>query len=64
MAPIFFLIKCGGATEESRCPVCDREIGGQNHQLLESNRHFGLMDGSSHAAWSNEANMNMIPRQQ
>lgn len=44
---------------ESQCPECGARIGGQNHQLLGTNRHFGLMDGSQHAAWSNEANLNI-----
>ncbi|CAF4845711.1 unnamed protein product, partial [Rotaria magnacalcarata] len=50
---------CGGANQESRCPECGEKIGGQNHQILSTNRHFGLMDNSQHAAWSDEANLNM-----
>lgn len=52
-----FCLKCGGANQESQCPECGERIGGQNHQLVATNRHFGLMDGSQHSAWSNEANL-------
>ncbi|CAF1167216.1 unnamed protein product [Rotaria sordida] len=54
----YVITECGGASQESQCPDCGEQIGGQNHHLLESNHHFGLMDGSQHAAWSNEANLN------
>ncbi|CAF0978486.1 unnamed protein product [Adineta steineri] len=55
----YVITECGGASQVSKCPECGEEIGGQNHQLLSTNRHFGLMDGSQHSAWSNEANVNM-----
>ncbi len=54
-----YLIQCGGANQESHCPDCGERIGGQGHRLLETNRHFSLMDNSQHAAWSNEANLNL-----
>ena len=33
-----------------------RRIGGQSHRLADGNQHAGEMDGSRHAAWSEEAN--------
>jgi len=38
----------------------EKKIGGQNHRLLPTNRHFGLMDGSQNSAWSDEANLQMV----
>ncbi|CAF0725958.1 unnamed protein product [Adineta steineri] len=55
----YVITECGGASQVSKCPECGEEIGGQNHQLLSTNRHFGLMDGSQHSAWSNDANLNI-----
>lgn len=49
--------ECGGAMEESKCNECGARIGGGNHQLLENNAHSSEMDGSSHAAWSEAANL-------
>ena len=46
-----------GATEESKCPECKAVIGGTNHSLADGNVHTGEMDGFSHAAWSDAANM-------
>ncbi|UJR19289.1 hypothetical protein I4U23_022418 [Adineta vaga] len=57
----YIITECGGANQESQCPQCQERIGGQNHRLLDTNRHFGVMDGSQHSAWSNEANLN-VPR--
>ncbi|CAF0927851.1 unnamed protein product [Adineta steineri] len=54
----YVITECGGANQESQCPDCGERIGGQNHRLLDTNSHFALMDGSKHAAWSNEANLN------
>ncbi|CAF3403136.1 unnamed protein product [Rotaria socialis] len=56
----YVITECGGANQESLCPECGEKIGGQNHRLVSTNRHFGLMDDSQHAAWSDEANLNMI----
>ncbi|UJR33622.1 hypothetical protein I4U23_021057 [Adineta vaga] len=55
----YVITECGGANQESKCPECGEKIGGQNHRLEPRNRHFGLMDGSQHAAWSDEANVNI-----
>ncbi|KAF9023025.1 P-loop containing nucleoside triphosphate hydrolase protein [Hymenopellis radicata] len=33
----FVITECGGATQVSRCPECDAEIGGTGHTLLASN---------------------------
>ena len=54
---ILTVFQCGGANQESECPDCGEQIGGQNHRLVSTNRHFGLIDHSQHAAWSNEANL-------
>ena len=49
--------ECGGAMEESKCPECGAVIGGRNHRLTEDNELASEMDGASHAAWSDQANM-------
>ncbi|CAF0782423.1 unnamed protein product [Rotaria sp. Silwood1] len=56
----YVITECGGANQESVCPECGEKIGGQNHQLLSTNHHFGLMDDSQYAAWSEEANLNIV----
>ncbi|CAM4958751.1 unnamed protein product [Rotaria socialis] len=58
----YVITECGGANQESHCPECREKIGGQKHQLLPTNRHFDLMDNSQYAAWSDQANLNFIPR--
>ncbi|CAF0975352.1 unnamed protein product [Rotaria sordida] len=55
----YIITECGGANQESQCPDCGEQIGGKNHQVLATNRHFGVMDNSEHAVWSNEANLNL-----
>jgi hypothetical protein len=54
---VYAIGDCGGAMQESRCPECNASIGGRNHALTSGNRHAGEMDGSTHAAWSDAANM-------
>ena len=49
--------ECGGAMQTSKCPECGETIGGRNHQLLGSNQHAREFDQSSHAAWSEGANL-------
>ena len=49
--------ECGGAMEIAKCPECGSTIGGQNHALATGNVHAGEIDGSSHAAWSDAANL-------
>jgi hypothetical protein len=49
--------ECGGAMQTSKCPECGLAIGGANHALTSGNAHAGEMDGSSHPAWSEHANM-------
>ena len=49
--------ECGGAMEKSKCPECDALIGGQHHRLAEGNELAPEMDGATHAAWSDQANM-------
>lgn len=53
----YCITECGGAMQISKCNECGARIGGTNHRLLDDNRHDGSMDGSSHAAWSDAANM-------
>ena len=48
---------CGGAMVQANCPECGAVIGGKNHRLVGSNLHAPEMDGSSHPAWSEGANM-------
>ena len=48
---IYAIGDCGGAMEKSRCPDCNAEIGGQQHQLTQGNRHAGDFDGSSAPSW-------------
>ncbi len=49
--------QCGGAMETSKCPECSAVIGGQSHTLASGNQHAGEFDDSSHAAWSEGANL-------
>ena len=48
--------ECGGAMEIGKCPECGSQIGGQQHRLIETNKHAGDFDGSGYAAWSEVAN--------
>ena len=43
--------------ERSTCPKCGAAIGGANHRLEEGNAVAPEMDGASHAAWSEQANL-------
>lgn len=54
---LYCIGECGGAMEESKCPECGVVIGGQRHRLADGNVHAPEMDGSSHPAWSEQANM-------
>lgn len=54
---IYAIGNCGGAMQKSKCPECKAVIGGANHRLVDGNNHAGEMDGSSHSAWSEQANM-------
>ena len=38
-------------------PECGMAIGGQQHRLTDGNVHAPEMDGSSHSAGSEQANM-------
>ncbi|GBP30880.1 NFX1-type zinc finger-containing protein 1 [Eumeta japonica] len=49
--------ECGGAMERGRCPECGATIGGANHALDPGNQHARELDGSSHPAWSEAANL-------
>lgn len=42
---------------ESRCPDCNETIGGASHRLRSDNQVAGEMDGATHSAWSEQANM-------
>ena len=48
---------CGGAMQTSKCPGCGAKIGGHIHELLATNQHTGEFDSSTHAAWSEGANI-------
>ena len=47
---------CGGATQRGKSPECGSVIGGEGHRLAAGNLHASEFDGSSHAAYSEEAN--------
>lgn len=46
--------ECGRPLEEGRCPECQGAIGGQNHALIETNRHAPEMDEAEGPVWSEE----------
>uniref|UniRef100_A0ACB8F7I5 Uncharacterized protein n=1 Tax=Sphaerodactylus townsendi TaxID=933632 RepID=A0ACB8F7I5_9SAUR len=54
---VYAIGECGGATVESRCPACHEVIGGTQHRLDPSNQLAPEMDGATHAAWSEAANL-------
>ncbi|KAK2188518.1 hypothetical protein NP493_129g00009 [Ridgeia piscesae] len=54
---IYAIGECGGATEEATCPECQATIGDTQHRLRSDNSLATEMDGASHAAWSDTANM-------
>ena len=54
---IYVITECGGATQTSKCPECQEVIGGTNHTLVDSNQLAPEMDGATHPAWSNRANL-------
>ena len=54
---IYVIGDCGGAMERGKCPECHEVIGGENHNLVDSNQLAPEMDGATHAAWSNQANL-------
>lgn len=49
--------ECGGAMQTAVCPECGSSIGGTNHTLVGGNQLAPEMDGATHAAWSDTANM-------
>ena len=55
--------ECGGAMEKSKCPECGDVIGGESHTLASGNQLAPEMDGATHAAWSDAANMRGPPMQ-
>jgi len=57
----YCIADCGGAVETSKCPDCNKTIGGTQHQLASGNQHAPEMDDSEYPAWSNEANANFLP---
>jgi hypothetical protein len=54
---IYAIGDCGGANQVGKCPECGAAIGGTSHQLLPGNQHAGYVDNSSHAAWTEGANL-------
>ena len=57
MGHIYAIGECGGAMERSTCPECGAGIGGANHRLEDGNELAPEMDGASHPAWSEQANL-------
>ena len=57
MGHIYVIDACGGAMERSTCPECGALIGGENHKLEEGNELAPEMDGATHPAWSEQANL-------
>ncbi|WAQ95602.1 ZNFX1-like protein [Mya arenaria] len=53
---VYAIGECGGATQKSKCPECQVEIGGEQHRLTEGNQLAPEMDGAAFAAYSEEAN--------
>lgn len=47
----YCITECGGAMQESKCPVCREVIGGSNHRLNTRNRVATHMDGATRPAW-------------
>lgn len=54
---IYVITECGGAMQEGNCNECGEKIGGSLHRLLPSNSLAGEMDGATHSAWSEAANL-------
>jgi hypothetical protein len=54
---LYIITECGGAMQTSECPECKEVIGGSNHKLAEGNELASEMDGATHAAWSDQANL-------
>nr|XP_056700934.1 NFX1-type zinc finger-containing protein 1 [Euleptes europaea] len=54
---IYAIGECGGAMEEGHCPECHEVVGGTDHRLNPSNQLAPEMDGATHAAWSETANL-------
>ena len=40
----YYIGECGGATEISNCPECNAPIGGEDHEVLESNAFFSELN--------------------
>ena len=57
MGHIYVITECGGPMQRGTCPECGAVIGGENHRLEEGNELAPEMDGASHAAWSEQANL-------
>ncbi|RNA18389.1 NFX1-type zinc finger-containing 1 [Brachionus plicatilis] len=48
---VYCIGECGGAMEKTKCPDCNAEIGGFNHQIVTGNQLASEMDGASRPAW-------------
>eukprot|EP01052_Picozoa_sp_SAG31_P002292 SAG31_NODE_80_length_27188_cov_42.623869_7_plen_2406_part_00 len=46
----FAIGNCGGAMEKARCPECNEEIGGTDHNLISGNKAMGDTTGGDHTA--------------
>lgn len=49
---IYSIGECGGAMQVSQCNECGANIGGQSHQLINTNSVASEMDGATRPAWS------------
>jgi transcription initiation factor IIE alpha subunit len=54
---IYAITECGGAMQEGKCNECGEKIGGSRHTLLPSNSLATEMDGATHSAWCEAANL-------
>ncbi|XP_028391654.1 NFX1-type zinc finger-containing protein 1-like [Dendronephthya gigantea] len=54
---IYVITECGGAMVSRKCLECGEMIGGKNHKLAEGNEVATEMDGATHSAWSDHANL-------
>lgn len=54
---VYCITECGGAQQSSKCPDCGAAIGGVSYRLNTGNAVATEMDGSTHAAWSDQHNL-------
>ena len=57
---LYVVGECGGPMQTGKCPECQAVIGGTHHRPAEGNTHADV-DGSTYAAWSDEAGLHGPP---